>query len=106
MIAVDFIIRDDDFGVDGRGYPIEKLAVIPAPVDGRPGRRLFVVVRKAADEHFRGIVQRALNELDETEATRIADLRKAGEFPFVVLTGYGDEAKSHGYMICASVPLW
>ena len=103
MIAVDFIIRDDDFGIDGSGYPMEKLAVIPAPVDGRPGRRLFVIVRKGTDEHFRGIVQRALDSLRNTDAERIAVLRQTGEVPVAWLTGYGDEAASHAYMILAPV---
>ena len=103
MIAVDFIIRDDDFGIDGRGYPMEKLAVIPAPVDGRPNRHLFVIVSKVTDAHFRGIVQRALDRLPNTDAARIAVLRQTGEVPVALLTGYGDEAASHAYMICAPV---
>ena len=103
MVAVDFILRDEDFLLDGNGHPIATLAVLPAPVNGRPDRQLFVIVRKAPVEHFTGIVQRALNKIPSALGDRLAGLRLRGEVPVACITGYGDEEGSHAYMIIVPV---
>ena len=103
LVTVDFIVRDEDFLLDGSSYPIGELAVLPAPLSGRPNRRLFIVVGKHPDEHFRGIVQRAFARLPNTDVKKIQVLRQAGEVPVAWISGYGDEAASHAYMIVVPV---
>ena len=103
MVAVDFILRDEDFLLDGSGHPIVILAVLPAPVNGRQNRQIFAIVRKESPEHFRGIVQRALNKIPSGLGDKIADLRLRGEVPVACITGYGDEDGSHAYMIVVPV---
>ena len=103
MVAVDFILRDEDFLLNGREHPIGTLAVLPAPVAGRSNRRLFVVVSKGPDERFREIARKAFSRISAAVAEQVAHLRQDGEVPVACMTGYGDERASHGYMIVVPV---
>ncbi len=103
MVTVDFILRDEDFLLDGRGYPIETLAVLPAPVAGRPNRRLFVVVSKGPDDRFRSIVKTAFGNIPRAGTETLVQLCQDGEVPVACLSGYGDQQASHAYMIVVPV---
>ena len=103
MVTVDFILRDEDFLLDGRGYPIGTLAVLPAPVASRPNRRLFVVISKGSDNRFKSIVKTAFGKIPRGKAETLAHLCQDGEVPVACLSGYGDEQASHAYMIVVPV---
>ena len=103
MVTVDFILRDRGFLLNGNGYPIETLAVLPAPVVGRPNRCLYAVTTKGSDERFKSIVQTALGKIPHGLAEKVARLRQEGETPVACLSGYGDELASYAYMIVVPV---
>lgn len=103
MVTVDFIVRDEAFLLDGRGYPIETLAVLPAPVVNRPNRRLFVVISKGSDDRFKSIVKTAFDKIPRADAETLAHLCRDGEVPVACLSGYGDRQASHAYIIVVPV---